>query len=124
MAEDNLINQKLATRVLAKLGYQLDIASNGVEAVGMVQEKAYDLILMDILMPEMDGLEATRLIRSGYQTQPKIVAMTANAMPEDRETCLRAGMDGYISKPIKLEELINMLKETGERKLSALTHSK
>ncbi|MDB5013781.1 MAG: response regulator [Daejeonella sp.] len=112
LAEDNLINQKLATRVLNKLGYALDIANNGVEAVGMLQKKDYDLILMDILMPEMDGLEATKVIRSGAQYQPQIVAMTANAMPEDRETCLNAGMNNYITKPIKLDELMNILRET------------
>jgi CheY-like chemotaxis protein len=112
LAEDNLINQKLATKVLSKLGYSTDIANNGVEAVGMIQKKHYDLIFMDVLMPEMDGLEATRVIRAGSQTQPQIVAMTANAMPEDREICLQAGMDNYISKPIKLEEFINVLKQT------------
>lgn len=112
LAEDNLINQKLATRVLNKLGYELDIANNGVEAVGMLQKKDYDLILMDILMPEMDGLEATSVIRSGAQYQPQIIAMTANAMPEDRETCLKAGMNNYITKPIKLEELMDILRES------------
>jgi CheY-like chemotaxis protein len=111
LAEDNLINQKLAVRVLNKLGYEVDIANNGVEAVGMLQNKDYDVVLMDILMPEMDGLEATRVIRSGLQYQPQIIAMTANAMPEDRENCLKAGMDNYISKPIKIEELLSLLKE-------------
>jgi signal transduction histidine kinase/CheY-like chemotaxis protein len=109
LAEDNLINQKLATRVLNKLGYALDIANNGVEAVGMLQKKDYDLILMDILMPEMDGLEATKVIRSGSNYQPQIVAMTANAMPGDKETCISAGMNEYITKPIKLDELMRIL---------------
>jgi len=112
LAEDNIINQKLATRVLNKLGYHLDIANNGVEAVGMLQEKTYDIVLMDVLMPEMDGLEATRVIRSGSSAQPKIVAMTASAMPEDKEACFKAGMDEYISKPLKVEELMNALRET------------
>ena len=112
LAEDNLINQKLATRVLNKLGYSVDLANNGVEAVGMLQNKEYDIIFMDVLMPEMDGLEATGMIRSGTNKQPQIVAMTANAMPEDREACFKAGMDDYISKPIKLEELIAVLKST------------
>jgi CheY-like chemotaxis protein len=110
LAEDNLINQKLATRILNKLGYSVDIANNGVEAVGMLQNKEYDLIFMDMLMPEMDGLEATSMIRAGANRQPQIVAMTANALPEDREACFKAGMDDYISKPIKLEELITILK--------------
>ena len=112
LAEDNLINQKLATRVLNKLGYSLDIANHGVEAVGMLQKKDYDLILMDILMPEMDGLEATKVIRSGSNYQPQIVAMTANAMPEDRETCISAGMNEYITKPIKLDELMRILENS------------
>jgi CheY-like chemotaxis protein len=72
---------------------------------------------MDVLMPEMDGLEATRVIRSGAQTQPQIVAMTANAMPEDREICLQAGMDNYISKPIKLEELFEILRQSASAKI-------
>ncbi|WP_207535951.1 response regulator [Desertivirga arenae] len=110
LAEDNLINQKLALRVLGKLGYHIDIAGNGVEAVGMAQEKLYDLILMDVLMPEMDGLEATRIIRSGTQRQPHIIAMTANALPEDKEACFAAGMDIYISKPFKMDELLSALK--------------
>jgi len=111
LAEDNLINQKLASRVLGKLGYSIDIANNGVEAVGMVQEKLYDVILMDVLMPEMDGLEATRVIRSSAGKQPRVVAMTANALPEDKEACYAAGMDLYISKPFKMEELISALRE-------------
>ena len=110
LAEDNLINQKLATRILNKLGYSIDLANNGVEAVGMLQNKEYDMIFMDMLMPEMDGLEATSMIRSGSDRQPQIVAMTANALPEDREACFKAGMDDYISKPIKLDELITILK--------------
>jgi len=110
LAEDNLINQKLATRILNKLGYSVDLANNGVEAVGMLQNKEYDMIFMDMLMPEMDGLEATSMIRSGSDRQPQIVAMTANALPEDREACFKAGMDDYISKPIKLDELITILK--------------
>jgi len=112
IAEDNLINQKLALRILNKLGYQPELANNGKEAVEMQMEKSYDVILMDMLMPEMDGLEATKSIRSSNLKQPKIVAMTANALPEDREACLKAGMDDYISKPIKLEDLMDALKKT------------
>ena len=114
LAEDNLINQKLATRILNKLGYSPDLANNGKEAIDMLNEKGYDLILMDILMPEMDGLEATRTIRSSSLHQPQIVAMTANAMPEDREACLNAGMDDYITKPIKFEILMDVLKKTAK----------
>jgi signal transduction histidine kinase/DNA-binding response OmpR family regulator len=115
IAEDNLINQKLAIRVLSKLGYNPEIANNGKEAVEMLQERFYDVILMDMLMPEMDGLEATRTIRSKPDRQPQIIAMTANALPEDREICLKAGMNEYISKPIKLEILVDMLKLTANK---------
>ena len=115
IAEDNLINQKLAIRVLSKLGYNPEIANNGKEAVLMVQEKFYDVILMDMLMPEMDGLEATREIRSTAIRQPQIIAMTANALPEDKDTCLKARMNAYISKPIKLEILVNCLKATANK---------
>ncbi len=115
LAEDNLINQKLATRVLNKLGYEIEIAGNGQEAVDMLESKSFDVVLMDVLMPEMDGLEATRHIRKNSEMQPIIVAMTANAMPEDREECIKAGMNDYISKPINLEILVRILQETAEK---------
>ncbi|WP_069658747.1 hybrid sensor histidine kinase/response regulator [Arcticibacter eurypsychrophilus] len=115
IAEDNLINQKLTMRILLKLGYQADIANNGKEVLEMLQEKAYNLILMDMLMPEMDGLEATKAIRASALPQPNIIAMTANALPEDREACINAGMDEYISKPISLQILIDFLKETASK---------
>jgi CheY-like chemotaxis protein len=115
LAEDNLINQKLATRVLNKLGYEIAIAGTGRQAVDMLHEKSYDVILMDVLMPEMDGLEATKYIRKNSGHQPIIVAMTANALPEDREECIKAGMDDYISKPINLEILVRILQETAEK---------
>nr|WP_255537086.1 response regulator [Pedobacter sp. SYSU D00873] len=112
IAEDNLINQKLATRVLNKLGYYPKIAANGKEAVDMLNEHPYDLILMDMLMPEMDGIEATMTIRLNKDIQqPIIVAMTANVMPEDKEKCLNAGMSAFVSKPFKLEDLKDVLKE-------------
>jgi len=109
VAEDNLINQKLIVRVLNKLGYQPVIADNGKIALEKLDKEFYEIILMDVQMPELDGLETTRLIRKNYKRQPKIVAMTANAMVEDREACLNAGMDHYISKPLKLQELIDFL---------------
>ena len=111
VAEDNLINQKMILKVLDKLGYQPALASNGKEAIKMLDEQYYDMILMDVQMPEMDGLEATRYIRKNYTMQPTIIAMTANAMVEDREECFNAGMDNYISKPVKIETLIAILKE-------------
>ena len=107
VAEDNPVNQRVASHMLNKLGYRCDIASNGQEAVAMLAQLPYDLVLMDCQMPEMDGYSATRAIRqreSGGRHTP-IIAMTANAMREDRARCLDAGMDGFIPKPIALEEL-------------------
>jgi CheY-like chemotaxis protein len=110
LAEDNAVNQKLALRILERLGYRADIASNGLEAVESVERQTYDVILMDVQMPEVDGLDATRSIRRLDQvTQPYIVAMTANAMEGDRERCLAAGMNDYVSKPIRVNELVDAL---------------
>jgi CheY-like chemotaxis protein len=110
LAEDNVVNQRLTIRVLSKLGYKnIDIAQTGLEAIEKFNEQFYEVILMDVQMPEMDGLEATRLIRLKQYHQPVIISMTANAMQDDREMCLKAGMDSYISKPIKLEELVGAL---------------
>ncbi|MEL6843777.1 MAG: ATP-binding protein, partial [Bacteroidota bacterium] len=105
LAEDNLVNQKVALRMLSKLGYQADVVSNGIEALAALQTVSYDLILMDIQMPEMDGLEATHYIRKGQAEQPFILALTANAMTGDREKYLAAGMDDYVSKPLSPEAL-------------------
>ncbi|HTF21563.1 MAG TPA: response regulator [Chryseolinea sp.] len=115
IAEDNKVNQKLAMKVLTKLGYDPDIVQNGNEVLEEVSNVKYDLILMDIQMPEMDGLEATRMVRLCLTAQPIIIAMTANAMPGDREECLQAGMDDYISKPVHLEELVIMLEKWAAR---------
>jgi CheY-like chemotaxis protein len=112
VAEDNLINQKMILKVLEKLGYTAALANNGKEAIQMLDRQFYDLIFMDVQMPEMDGLECTRYIRKNYSRQPTIIAMTANAMVEDREVCLKAGMNNYIAKPVKLETLIAMIRET------------
>lgn len=111
IAEDNIINQKLIIRVLNKLGYQPDLANHGEEVLEMLAKKPYDLIFMDVQMPVMDGLEATRRVRLDFKTQPLIVAMTANAMTEDKENCLKAGMDDYISKPVQLDVLVKLLEE-------------
>lgn len=111
IAEDNLINQKLIIKVLSKLGYQTDLANNGVEVLEKLNESYYDLIFMDVNMPEMDGIEATRQIRVNAEKQPLIVAMTASAMAQDKEDCLNAGMDNYISKPFKMEELMQVLED-------------
>ena len=105
LAEDNPVNQQLALRLLAQLGYEPRVAIDGLEAIEALAADRYDLVLMDVQMPELDGLEATRRIRAGEGQQPWIVAMTANAMAGDRDACLAAGMDDYISKPIRPPEL-------------------
>ncbi|MGB3202934.1 MAG: response regulator [Nodosilinea sp.] len=113
LAEDNMVNQKVALQILQRLGYRADVAANGLEVLAALAQRPYDLILMDVQMPEMDGLEAARQIhRIWPTTRPRIVAMTANAMQGDREACLQAGMDDYISKPIRLDELVKILQET------------
>ncbi len=111
LAEDNVVNQKLALRILQQMGYRADLASNGIEAVESVERQAYDVVLMDVQMPEMDGLEATRAICARWAPgeRPRIVAMTANAMQGDRELCLAAGMDDYLTKPIRVERLVGAL---------------
>ena len=111
LAEDNVVNQKLAMRILQQMGYRADLASNGIEAVESVKRQAYDVILMDVQMPEMDGLEASRRITAKWPAgaRPRIVAMTANAMQGDREMCLAAGMDDYVTKPIRVERLVEAL---------------
>ncbi len=111
IAEDNRVNQKLTLRVLAKLGYNADIAQDGTEVLEEVSKINYDLILMDVKMPEMDGLEATRMIRLCLNVQPIIIAMTANAMQGDREECIQAGMDDYLSKPVRVEDLVVLLEK-------------
>jgi two-component system sensor histidine kinase/response regulator len=113
VAEDNEINQKLIIKILSKLGYKADLAHNGKEVLEMVALQPYDLILMDVQMPEMDGLEATRMVRLCLEKQPVIIAMTANAMDGDQDNCIQAGMDDYISKPVELNELIIQLEKWG-----------
>ena len=115
VAEDNPVNQKLVEHILQKLGYTPEKALNGREAVDMSAATPYDVILMDVSMPEVDGLQATRLIRERSGPQPVIIAMTANAMEGDRQTCLDAGMNDYVSKPIQLEQLLQSLKRWSTR---------
>jgi PAS domain S-box-containing protein len=113
LAEDNAVNQKLALRLLERMGYRADVAANGLEVLEALRRQSYDLVLMDVQMPEMDGLEATRTICQEWprQQRPRVIAVTANAMKEDREECLAAGMDDYISKPIQVEELVSALRK-------------
>jgi len=122
LAEDNLINQKVAVGILAKYGYRTDVAADGLEVLAALKRQPYDLILMDVNMPTMDGLSATRAIRTSLPQaeQPHILALTANAMREDQTRCLGAGMNGYISKPIQVEELLAALART-PRRSQALT---
>nr|WP_293273351.1 response regulator [Nannocystis sp.] len=103
--EDNATNQKLILLMLERLGYRADSAYHGLEALEALARHTYDVVLMDVQMPEMDGLEATRRIRQQPGSQPRIIAMTANAMDSDRQACLAAGMDDYVSKPIQVREL-------------------
>ena len=114
LAEDNPTNQLMTLAMLDRLGYRADVAGNGVEVLKTLQRQFYDVILMDVQMPEMDGFEATREVRSSFSPvcQPRIIALTADAMKEDRERCLAAGMDDYVSKPIKVNELISALNRT------------
>jgi len=114
LCDDNVINQKVALRLLQQMGYRADVAANGLEALAAFERQPYDLIFMDVMMPDMGGLEATRIIRDrqqqksefpNYKSSIIIVAMTANAMQGDREKCLAAGMDDYLAKPVRLEDM-------------------
>jgi CheY-like chemotaxis protein len=114
VAEDNAVNQKLALRLLGQLGYQADVAGNGLEVIAALERQSYDVVLMDVQMSELDALAATRQICARWPraARPRIVAMTANATQGDRELCLSAGMDDYISKPIHTEELVRALSQS------------
>jgi CheY-like chemotaxis protein len=108
LVEDNTVNQKLAVRLLEKWGHQVIVAGNGKEALSVLERQRFDLVLMDVQMPEMDGLEATATIRSRERSTNShlpIIAMTAHAMKGDRERCLAAGMDSYLTKPLQIKEL-------------------
>jgi CheY-like chemotaxis protein len=116
LAEDNVINQKVATRILTQMGYRPDVVQNGLEVLQALERQKYDVILMDVQMPEMDGLEATRQVRLRWtgSRRPWIIAMTANAMESDRQKCFDAGMDGYLSKPVRIESLEAELTRSSE----------
>ncbi|MEH2284971.1 MAG: PAS domain S-box protein [Nostoc sp.] len=123
LAEDTLVNQKVALLMLQKIGYRADVVSNGLEAIEALQKQPFDVVLMDVQMPEMDGLEATRRICQewGVGFRPYIIAITANAMQGDRKLCLAAGMDDYISKPIQLQELAQALSKCPPQRNSEFT---
>jgi CheY-like chemotaxis protein/HPt (histidine-containing phosphotransfer) domain-containing protein len=112
VAEDNVVNQQLALLVLQKLGYRAEVTANGLEALQALEREPYDVVLMDVQMPTMDGLEATRRIHQRWPEgrRPHVIAATASAMQEEREACLAAGMDDYLSKPIRVDELAAALR--------------
>jgi CheY-like chemotaxis protein len=114
LAEDNVVNQQVAVRFLQRMGYRTDIAANGLEVLAALRRQSYDVVFLDINMPEMDGIEAAQNINQEWppEQRPRLVAMTANAMQGDREACLAAGMQDYISKPIQVSELVRSLKES------------
>lgn len=121
LAEDNVVNQKVAVRILQRLGFRVEIAANGQEVLDLVKTVSYDLIFMDVQMPDMDGMEASRRLVKTYKenVRPKIIAMTANAMQGDREKCIAAGMDDYIAKPIRIEEIQFMIEKWGNKIISS-----
>jgi CheY-like chemotaxis protein len=114
LAEDNVVNQKVTLHQLGRMGYRAEVVADGLEAVDAVRRQCFDVVLMDMQMPEMDGLEATRCIRRtiAAEHQPRIVAITANARNEDRQDCLAAGMDDFVSKPVKVPELLAVLERS------------
>jgi CheY-like chemotaxis protein len=112
IAEDNLINQKLITKVINKLGYDPLVVNNGNQVLETLAAESYDIILMDVQMPELDGLETTRIIRKSEFKQPYIIAMTASAMAEDKTAALEAGMNHFISKPISIQALVDVLEKS------------
>ena len=111
LAEDNVFNQRVALLFLGRLGYKADVVTNGKEAIAALHSQSYDVILMDVFMPEMDGITATKQIQQEFESQPWIIALTANALQGDREACLEAGMQDYIAKPIEIQELIKALEK-------------
>ena len=116
LAEDSEVNQVVMLKMLKRLGYRADIAANGIEALQALERQPYDIVLMDVKMPEMDGLQASRIIRKLWPEGPKIIAITAYALEGDRERCFEAGMDGYISKPVKMGELADMLRNISSQR--------
>lgn len=111
MAEDNSINQRVGTLILQRAGYKIDLVSDGNEAIEACRRSPYDLILMDCQMPTIDGFEATRQIRAIGGRQPVIIAVTANALVGERERCLAAGMDDYLSKPFQADQLVAIVEK-------------
>jgi CheY-like chemotaxis protein len=124
VAEDNAVNQRVAQQMLSRLGYRSDVAANGIEVLEALRRQPYDLVFLDIQMPEMDGLEAAHRIREewGRTKGPRLVAMTASAMKGDRDECLAAGIDDYVSKPVQIASLQKALMESRKRDLEPSQH--
>ena len=122
LAEDNVVNQKVALKILERMGYRADVACNGREAVQALERQAYDVVLMDVQMPEMDGIEATVKIRERLgENRPWIIALTANALQGDRERYMGVGMDDYLSKPLRIQDLAKALTHPGIKEHSDVT---
>jgi CheY-like chemotaxis protein len=117
LADDNSVNQQVALRLLGRLGYRVDVVANGLEVLASLNRQNYDVILMDVQMPEMDGLEATRRLRSGWTRHPLVIAMTAGVSDMERQACFDAGMDDYISKPLRIENLAQTLESQWDKRL-------
>jgi len=118
LADDNRVNQKVAMAFLEKMGYRIEVVSNGIEVLQALDRQFFDLVFLDVHMPEMDGFEAARQIRARWtgDQRPRIVAMTGNTLQGDREACLEAGMDDYMAKPIRVKELERVLSQWGAAK--------
>ena len=123
VADDNLVNQKVLVHLLERWGYRPDVAQNGIEVLHALRRRSYDLVLLDVQMPEMDGIEAARRICAEWPTshRPQLIAVTAKAFKEDRELCIKVGMDGFLSKPMKVGELQSAL-ENCHAKLTLVSH--
>jgi CheY-like chemotaxis protein len=126
LVEDNVVNQRVASHILEQFGYRRDLAANGLEALQAIERQSYDVVLMDMQMPEMDGIEATREIRRRFPTTngPQIIALTANAHDDDREKCLACGMDDYLSKPLRPADIEEKLRRAAARIKIALRSDK
>ena len=122
LAEDNVVNQRVALRLLERLGYRVDVAGNGIEVLQALERQSYDVVLMDVQMPEMDGLEASREICKTLapKKKPWIIAMTANPMEGDREACLAAGMNDYLCKPAQMTTVRKVLERAA---LELMSHN-
>jgi CheY-like chemotaxis protein len=122
IADDNRVNQKVGSGFLGKLGYRADVVGNGLEVLQALERQPYDIVFLDVQMPEMDGYEAARQLRLRWTgaDRPRIIAMTGNAMQGDRENCLQAGMDDYIAKPVRAEDLRAALERWGRRPTGVL----